>query len=70
MPKQYARLVNGEVFEIVGPLVTSEGYEVPINKAFPDWFVQECVDITNLPIKPDQRWTYDGSSFTAPVGNS
>ncbi|WP_272905162.1 tail fiber assembly protein [Pseudomonas petrae] len=67
MMKVYARVLDGEVWEIIPPFAADDGSEVPIEDRFPAEFVAELVEITGLDPQPDQRWTYKGKKFAAPV---
>lgn len=66
--KRWARLVDNTVVEIVGPLVVTpdegEPYELAIDTCFPDWFIQTCVEITDLNPSPKPYWTYKDGVFT------
>jgi hypothetical protein len=62
----YARIDNGNVVEVIKPLVDDEGNEIPIDKRFIPSFVETLVDITNVSPKPDQWWTFDGTEFAPP----
>lgn len=67
MMKIYARVESGIVLEIIEPLADEDGIEVPIELRFTEEFVATLIDITGIDPQPDQRWTYDGAVFSAPV---
>lgn len=67
MMRTYAHVENGVVNELVTPPLDLEGNQYAIELCFPASFVDACVEITGLDPMPDQRWTYDGSIFAAPV---
>lgn len=62
----YARIENGMVVEIIGPLLYDDGTEIPIGLRFPQSVLDQLVDITDEVPRPDQFWTYDGSQFFPP----
>ena len=59
----YARVEDGVVMEIIPP--REDGLE--IEKRFHPDFVATLVDITDVSPAPDQRWTYDGETFSPPA---
>lgn len=67
MMKVYARVESGVVTEIVTPPLDLQGNQYPLDVCFPAEFVDSCVEITGLDPQPDQRWTYDGSTFLPEV---
>ncbi|MHC8326143.1 tail fiber assembly protein [Pseudomonas sp. LB1P83] len=80
MFKTYARVESGIVQEIITPELFDDegpfwtegdssriGLEKPIEIRFPSWFVETLHDITNLDPSPQYRWTFDGTTFSAPV---
>lgn len=66
----YARIQDGLVFEVIQPMYRESGEEIPIAERFTPEFVGTLVDITSVSPAPDQRWAYDGSSFTPPTEGS
>lgn len=65
--KTYAHVQNGSVIEIIEPYIDPSGNEVPIEERYIAEFVAQMVDITDVSPKPEQRWTYDGATFSAPI---
>ena len=63
----YAHVENGVVDELVTPTLDLDGNQYAIELCFPASFVDACVEITGLDPMPGQRWTYDGTTFAAPV---
>lgn len=82
--KIYAYIQNGEVFEIIEPITRDidspdgveppflAGDEVPIEQRYHPAFVADCIEITGLTPKPQQRWTYDKATntFSAPAADA
>lgn len=75
--KIYAHVVDGVVDEIIEPatydseveidgVVHRAGEEIPVANRFHPDFVRSLVDITDVVPMPNQRWTYDGTTFKAP----
>ena len=75
--KIYARIQDGVVAEIILPATYDsdgefdgvsyhEGDEISIERRFHPAIVATLVDITTIDPMPEQRWTYDGTTFTAP----
>ncbi|SAL25753.1 Caudovirales tail fiber assembly protein [Caballeronia turbans] len=65
--KTYARIEAGVVMEIIAPMADDEGHDIPIEERFTPEFVATLVDVTDATPMPEQRWTYDGATFAAPV---
>ncbi|MBU9592767.1 hypothetical protein [Burkholderia multivorans] len=65
--KTYARILQGEVVEIIGPAKDPDGNEIPIEERFAADFVEQLVDVTNVSPMPDQQWKYDGETFSPPA---
>ncbi|WP_250538168.1 MULTISPECIES: tail fiber assembly protein [unclassified Caballeronia] len=63
----YARLQGNLVVEIIDPLTDAEGQEVPIDERYTQELVSTLIDVTDVEPKPEQGWTFDGSTFAAPV---
>lgn len=67
----YARIANGIVVEIIGPLMDGEDNEIPIAERFTPELVATMVDITDASPEPEQWWTaseVDGAwTFAAPI---
>jgi len=63
----YAHVENGVIDELVTPTLDLEGNQYAIELCFPASFVDACVEITGLDPMPQERWTYDGTTFAAPV---
>ncbi|MBU9211804.1 hypothetical protein [Burkholderia multivorans] len=64
--KTYARILNGEVVEIIGPAKNLDGDEIPIEERFSPDFVAELVDITGISPIPEQQWAYSEGVFSPP----
>jgi len=67
MPRTYAYVVDGVVREIIQAAVDEAGIEISIEDRFTPDFVESLIDITDVVPTPDQRWTYTGGVFAAPV---
>lgn len=67
MTKTYARVQDSVVQEIIQGVVDESGNELPIEECFTPEIVAMLVDVTDLSPMPGERWTYDGSVFTAYV---
>jgi len=65
--KTYARIDGGTVIEIILPQADEEGGEIGIEDRFAAEFVETLVDISGINPAPNERWTYDGSTFAPPV---
>ncbi|MNV76459.1 hypothetical protein D3C71_1698110 [compost metagenome] len=63
----YARIEDGVVAEVIGPLLYDDGSEIPIGIRFPPYVLEALVDVTNENPIPSSWWTYDGESFYPPV---
>lgn len=63
----YARIVNGVVEEIIGPMTDEEGKEIAISDRFHPLIVDTLVDVAMIVPMPSQGWTYDGKTFSAPA---
>lgn len=70
MSKYYASISeNDVVIEIIAPFVEDRPdgpYEWPIEERFPPDFVAALIDVTDLDPRPEQQWTYDGTTFHPP----
>ncbi|AMM14256.1 hypothetical protein AX768_09260 [Burkholderia sp. PAMC 28687] len=65
--KIYARVMTNVVQEIITPATDDEGNEIPIADRFTTQLVAQMVDITGVTPEPACLWTYNGSTFSAPV---
>jgi hypothetical protein len=65
--RTYAHVENGVVAELVTPGPDLDGNQYDLELCFPKSFVDACIEITGLDPIPGQRWTYDGTTFSAPV---
>lgn len=65
--RTYALIEDGKVSEIIPPYVNPDGVDIPIEERYTPNMVAQMVDITDLDPRPQQRWTYDGTVFAAPV---
>jgi hypothetical protein len=65
--KTYARIDTGTVVEIIQPMQDAQGNEIGIDGRFTPEFVATLVDITDANPVPQERWSFDGSSFNPPV---
>ena len=65
--KTYARIDQGVVAEIICPWADENGNEAPIEQRFTPEFVSTLIEITDTTPVPQERWTYDGATFAAPV---
>lgn len=70
--KTYARIITDVVSkvqfvaEIISPMQGSDGNEMPIGERFTPAFVAALIDVTDANPQPQQRWAYDGSTFSEP----
>lgn len=67
MIKIYARIENGVVLEIIKPLLDDDGNEFPVAARFVPELAAQMIDVTDVSPMPEQRWTYDGTTFTPPA---
>lgn len=79
--KTYARVVAGEVVELIQPVSYPSdspdgiyppwlmGDDIPLEQRYTAEFCAECVDITGITPQPQQSWTYDGVTFSPPVAD-
>lgn len=64
--KTYALIEDGAVSEVIPPYVNPDGVDVPIEDRYTPNMVAMMVDITDMDPQPQQRWTYDGTTFSPP----
>lgn len=64
MSKIYARIQAGVVQEIIQGPIDGEGNDIPIQECFYPDIVAMLVDITDVIPLPEERWAYDGSTFS------
>lgn len=67
MMKTYAHIENGDVVEVILPMVDGDGVEIPASERFTPAFMQHLVDITSVMPTPAPGWRYDGESFSNPA---
>lgn len=65
--KTYALIEDGLVSQLVPPYVNPDGVDVPVEDRFTPDMVAMMVDITDMDPQPQPGWTYDGTTFAAPV---
>jgi hypothetical protein len=62
--KTFARIYEGAVVELITPGLNLNETQYALEECFPEEIVAQCVDVTDLTPRPDQRWLYDGAGFT------
>lgn len=67
MMRKYARVVEGVVFEIFTPPMKEDGTQWPMEESVTADLALGMVEITDLDPRPDQYWTFDGSTFAPPA---
>jgi hypothetical protein len=65
--KSYAQILDGRVFEVISPIIGSDGEEIPIEQRFTPQFVSTLVDVTGIFPVPTQGMAYDGVTFSVYV---
>jgi hypothetical protein len=62
----YARIDDGKVVEIIGPMANDDGDEIAIEDRFHPDIVASLVDVTGTAV--EVGWSYISGAFSAPVG--
>lgn len=62
----YARIDNGFVVEIIGPVTNESGIEIPITDRYTSEFVASLVNVTSITPQPQIGWSYVAGVFAAP----
>lgn len=65
--KTYACVNDGVVVEIIPPYLLDDGAYVSIENRYTPEYIDTLIDITEVGPKPAQGWSYDGTTFAAPL---
>lgn len=63
----YARVKEGIVQEVIGPLLDGSGIEYPIEERFAPDFVEQMIDVTAYNPCPESGWSYVENIFSPPT---